>query len=275
MLDKNGRLLFTMEQTFQDKSMAYKWEYNTSCPVHVHSDYYEMLFVTEGIYQNVFNGVSEAIPPNTLLIFDVNTVHEFNSTSQADSHFVFASNKEVFNQYLTLHFPGVRLFDRSSMIKCPFSPTQAAYITELARLSGHSTLGKNYIDLFLYNVLAQVQMHITPPNPTGDRYVFDIIEKINNMTYLNTPITEIYKNYPISSTTLIHIFENRIGTGIKKFQIKRKMECAASLLINSDQNITDIAGYVGIDSLSHFISIFKSTYSITPSDYRKKYKQNI
>ncbi len=257
-----------MDITFNEQQFDCRCEYNTSCPLHIHSDYYEILFVTHGSYMNIYNGISESIPEGTVLLFDVGAVHEFNSTGTSDSHFVFAGHKDIFDQYLALHFPNVDLFSEGPIMKISLSSVQQKYLMELVQLSGHPELGKKFIDLFLYNIIAQVQICYNVSNPICDQYVFDIIEKINNLTYIKAPVTSIYKNYPISSTYLINMFESRTGMGIKKFQTKRKMEYAANLLTQTDKSITDIAGDIGIDSLSHFINLFKNTYGQTPSRYR-------
>lgn len=275
ILDEKGRLFFSMDITFNNQQFDSRWEYNTSCPVHIHSDYYEILFVTRGSYTNIFQGETESVPAGTILLYNVGTVHEFNSTCPLDSHFIFAGQKDYFNQYMALHFPNVNLFSESPYMKISLSAAQEKYMLELAQLSGHPEHGKHFISLFLYNVIALVQISYDTPNPICDEYVFDIIEKINNLTYLNTPVTSIYKSYPISSTYLIKMFELRTGMGIKKFQNKRKLEYSANLLAQTDKSITEIAGEIGIDSLSHFINLFKRTYGITPSQYRKRSNYNV
>lgn len=272
MIDENGRLFFSMNMTFDDPQFDYRWEYNTSCPEHIHSDYYEILFVTHGSYNNICGGVSETVSKGSILLFDSGTVHEWNSTGTYDSHFVFAAYKDTFDNYCALYFPDVKLFKNEPYMKIQLSSAQEKYMLELAQLSGHPEHGKRFVNLFLYNVIAQLQICYDMPNTNCDKYVFDIIEKINNLTYLKTPVGEIYKNYPISSTYLIQMFKNKTGVGIKKFQIKRKMEYAANLLAKTDKNITEIAGEIEIDSLSHFINTFKKTFGITPLRYREKQK---
>ena len=116
------------------------------------------------------------MPERTVLLFDVGAVHTLHTASSSDSHFVFAAQKDAFEQYLALYFPNMNLFA--------------------------SEAGRKFIKLLLYNVLAQIQIHSSPPTTVADEYVFDIIEKINNLTYLKTPVTSIYKNYPVSSTYL-------------------------------------------------------------------------
>ena len=165
MVDEKGRLFFSMNVTFDDPEYDYRCECNTSCPEHIHSDYYEILFITQGAYVNICDGITETAPAGTVLLFDVGAVHTFNTASSADSHFVFAAQKDAFEQYLALYFPNMNLFASETYIKLTISDAQSRYMMELAQLSGHLKLGRKFIKLLLYNVLAQIQIHSSTPVP--------------------------------------------------------------------------------------------------------------
>jgi len=272
--DESGHLLFSIAYDFKKEKVTHAWEFNTSCPLHIHTDYYELLFVISGTYQNVYNGVTDNIPENTLLVMNAGLMHEFNSTSDKDVHYVLCAEKTSFEQFISLHFPDVDLFEDGPIIKYRFSAEEAAYLERIARLTDHINLESKYMTLFLYNVIAHISLHTNTTYSATDEYVFDIIENINNTTYMNTPVDEIYARYPISSTTLLQVFEERTGISVKKYQIKRKMSYAASLLTSTNKRITEIAGEVGFDSFSHFLHLFKKTHSMTPKEYRNKYKDN-
>ena len=48
---------------------------------------------------------------------------------------------------------------------------------------------------------------------------------------------------------------------------------ASEMLIFSDRKILDIAMDTGFNSLSYFIGVFKESMGITPTNYRKKYRE--
>lgn len=270
--DKLGHLLFSIAYDFKKEKCTHAWEFNTSCPPHIHTDYYELLFVISGTYQNIYNGTVENIPANTMLLMDTRFIHEFNSTTPKDVHFVVCAEKKTFEQFLALHFPDVKLFEEEPIVKYRFAPEDAAYMERIARMTDHLNLEEKYINLFLYNAIAHISLHINTPYSAADKYVFDIIENLNNTAYMNTPVEEIYAKYPLSSTALLQHFEERTGTSIKKYQVKRKMDYAANLLTSTNKRITEIAGEVGFDSFSHFLHTFKKVHLLTPKEYRKKYQ---
>lgn len=50
------------------------------------------------------------------------------------------------------------------------------------------------------------------------------------------------------------------------------MILARNLLNSTDYNISEIVSKIGVSSKSYFLKIFKETYDISPSDYRKNNK---
>ena len=81
-------------------------------------------------------------------------------------------------------------------------------------------------------------------------------------------VSQIYKEYPLAQSTLINSFRRRTGYTIIQYLGIKKMEYAAQMLRDSENNVTDIAAAVGISSLSHFIHKFKEHFGITPKGYQ-------
>ena len=50
------------------------------------------------------------------------------------------------------------------------------------------------------------------------------------------------------------------------------MKAAAQMLTSSKDNITEIGYTLGFTNRTHFYKVFKSTYGITPAEYRRKHK---
>ena len=67
---------------------------------------------------------------------------------------------------------------------------------------------------------------------------------------------------------MINSFRRRTGYTIVQYLGIKKMEYAAQMLRNSENNVTDIAAAVGISSLSHFIHKFKEHFGVSPKEYQ-------
>ncbi|WP_419778954.1 helix-turn-helix transcriptional regulator [Maridesulfovibrio sp.] len=71
-----------------------------------------------------------------------------------------------------------------------------------------------------------------------------------------------------SLSTFKREFSRTFNTTPAKWIRERRLSWAAQLLRNSNKNITEITYDSGYDSLSHFSSLFRKQYGMTPREYR-------
>ncbi|MCP1101719.1 AraC-like DNA-binding protein [Aequitasia blattaphilus] len=90
--------------------------------------------------------------------------------------------------------------------------------------------------------------------------------------YANPPTTnELCQNLGMSKTTLREGFKRLYGTTIYNYYRKEKLSNAKMMLEKSGMTISDVSLHCGYRSLSHFSSMFKEEFGITPLRYRKNY----
>ena len=65
-------------------------------------------------------------------------------------------------------------------------------------------------------------------------------------------------------------FKELYGTTVHKFLIQERLRKAMMMVRYSDRPFKSIAEMTGFKSLAHFSRSFKQTYSLSPSDMRKK-----
>ena len=53
-----------------------------------------------------------------------------------------------------------------------------------------------------------------------------------------------------------------------------RMEHAAHLLVYEDRSVSDVAGDVGIENMSHFYRVFRQHYGVTPKVYRRQHQKS-
>lgn len=75
----------------------------------------------------------------------------------------------------------------------------------------------------------------------------------------------------VSGRYLRRIFLLNLGITPKEYITNLRMEKAKRLLISTNDSISDIAGYVGYNTIQYFSEIFKSRIGITPSEFRAAY----
>ena len=80
---------------------------------------------------------------------------------------------------------------------------------------------------------------------------------------------ELSGQFDISVSALKHCFKGVYGTAIFTYMRNYRMDMAATLLTQTDESITSIAGKVGYANSSKFSEAFKSIKGKTPLEYRK------
>ncbi|WP_026449673.1 helix-turn-helix domain-containing protein [Aequorivita capsosiphonis] len=67
-------------------------------------------------------------------------------------------------------------------------------------------------------------------------------------------------------------FKKLYGTTVNNFVQMKRLEAAYNLLTKTDLSISEIVNAIGLSSKSYFSKIFKEKHSISPSEFRKKYR---
>lgn len=82
-------------------------------------------------------------------------------------------------------------------------------------------------------------------------------------------VEEIARDVGLSESRLRALFISDLGLTPKQYVEKIKMEAAAETLRNSYKRVAEIAAELGFNSDGYFERVFKKTYGLTPTEYRK------
>lgn len=88
----------------------------------------------------------------------------------------------------------------------------------------------------------------------------------------NRPLSvdDVAKQVHRSSSYMMKLFKQELGTHITTFITQCKLEEAKRLLQYSDRSLAEISNYLCFSSQSYFQNVFKKQYGITPMQYRKQ-----
>lgn len=92
------------------------------------------------------------------------------------------------------------------------------------------------------------------------------IAYINKNINKKITIKDISEQCGLSADYLSHLFKNEIGENLSSYILKNKLELSKSLLLEGLDN-HKICQTLGFSSQSHFISVFKKQYGITPKQF--------
>ncbi|MEW9122634.1 MAG: AraC family transcriptional regulator [Thermotaleaceae bacterium] len=82
-------------------------------------------------------------------------------------------------------------------------------------------------------------------------------------------LEELSCQFEIPLTTMKNCFKGIYGTSIYAYIRSHRIQTAAAMLHQSNENITTIAGRVGYNNPSKFAAAFKEIMGISPSKYKK------
>ena len=92
-----------------------------------------------------------------------------------------------------------------------------------------------------------------------------------NFTNCAITVADIANHSRVSVNTLERHFRNTLSISPGAYLKKKRLAHAAKLLF-SDKTVTEACNESGFSDYSHFISLFKSSYGITPLKYKKSIK---
>ncbi len=238
--------------------------------VHSHEDFYELFILAGGDYYHFHDGREERISRNTIYFFAPGENHGLYKASPQSVHFSFFAKPSFFRRFFEENPLLQSKLGSLNCCSCELTDVEYDYIYKLANLLIHQDDEYQKVSLFLYNVLSLMILHNGKDSIEEKKdFVLDLVEKLNNYTYLTTKVHDIYSQYPVARSTLIRRFKDYTGMTIVQYQKNQKLTYASQLLVNSDCQVTEIAGILEFDSLSHFLRIFKEQYGMTPKEYRR------
>ena len=103
-----------------------------------------------------------------------------------------------------------------------------------------------------------------------------VVQKVINHINLNVSEQHTLKSLAamcfISPSYLSALFKQETGTTLIDYINTQRVNRAAQLLASTDHAIAVIAEEVGILDVNYFAKIFKKTYGVTPTRYRREHK---
>jgi signal transduction histidine kinase/DNA-binding response OmpR family regulator len=95
----------------------------------------------------------------------------------------------------------------------------------------------------------------------------------SNLSNEDLSVDDIYKGLGISKIQLYRKTKALLGFNVNDYILSVRLQKAKYLLINEDFSISEIAYKVGFSSQAYFSTVFKSKFSITPSEFKESSKK--
>lgn len=105
----------------------------------------------------------------------------------------------------------------------------------------------------------------------SDWRVRETLGTLNRDWQRNITVSQLAGAVGLSVSRLQHLFRAHLGLTISEYLAERRLRQAAGLLLRTDLHVSEICYYVGYNSLSHFVRLFRRRYGISPTCFRKEH----
>lgn len=117
---------------------------------------------------------------------------------------------------------------------------------------------------------AAILEHTTRKHANCPMWLQELIIKMQKPENLAKKPAELIKDTPYSRSYVEKSFRKHFGVSILEFKNSVKMSYAKELLSSTSLSISQITEMLGFESISHFSTLFKSSYGISPIQHKKK-----
>ena len=94
-------------------------------------------------------------------------------------------------------------------------------------------------------------------------------KSVLDQQYRDPPSMEqLAEDVGLSVSRLAHLFRDETGMSIQSYIVERRLFMAAMLIVQSDEQISQIAYRVGFGDVSNFNHSFKRRFAMSPRQYR-------
>ena len=245
---------------------------------HKHADFYEFSLVTNGSFANEFNNHRNILSTDTLAFFYKGTEHSIFLNEDHSVHFSFLIEQHYFEDAFSRFFPDVSRHQLGQYLERPLTPKQAKYLAELANLLSNNTMASSHDTLATLYLFTALSICLLPASTTEKSkstlfYAQQLLERLNNFSYLNCPVNQIYRDYPIAQSALIPQFKKLTGYTIVQYLNIKKMEYAEQLLTISGYSVSKVCTILNYSNFSHFSKQFKAHFGISPKEYQRRHSR--
>lgn len=114
------------------------------------------------------------------------------------------------------------------------------------------------------------RMHALRSRPAFSRPVLRCTEYIHAHLHERITVEDLLPVSGLSRSYLSRLFLRETGQSIARYITLRKLEAAREALEFTDQPISEVANVFAFSSQSHFISVFRERFGLTPGEYRRR-----
>lgn len=178
-----------------------------------------------------------------------------------------------------------QLLKLSEQLAFTLSAEQLSFVSAILKEAATDRIGdaavrRNYLHSFTKTLISYfgvqelapiVPQGISPSNMPNDTTVLKIVAYINENYCASITLDSISKRFFISKNTLCKRFRSVMNISLIQYVIYVRLNKAKMYLTTTSKSMDEVAELSGFPSANYFSLIFKKSFGISPTEYRKKH----
>lgn len=249
---------------------------------HTHT-YFEIVYVLSGTIEHQCYNHRKLLSRGSMFLLRPNDVHCFKRLGVDCCHRDIMIPKPLFRaccDFLekTLYD---RIVQRSSIYETEIEEEQILYFENiLTHINDVSAEDSAYSEtLILAAVVTLLSAFLRKrENLMGSAYpewFQRLLDKFNKLEYLQGGIPSLIDDLSYNQIYICRVFKKFMNCTMTDYLNHARLKCAESFLRFTNQPISMIIDKIGFSSLSHFNTLFKKKYGVSPHRYRTLIRQGI
>ena len=247
-------------------------------------DFFEIFLITKGNAIHKINGKEETISEGELVFIRPHDTHYYEKSDSGNCELINAAfPAKTINQLFDYFGEGYRA---ERLLNAEYPPTlklsrveKEIIVSRFEKLNTISRQRKSKIKTELRLLLAEIFSKYFTGEIEEDKkdipqWLLRIRNEMEKKENFCAGINRMYELAERSHEHLSRSFKKHFKEAPTEFINRLKLNYAANLLVNSDEDITGIAMESGFENLSHFYHLFKKSFSISPKEFRLKHQKS-
>ncbi len=241
---------------------------NRGAEIHYHSCF-EIYYLTDGACDSIVDNKIYHMSPGDIVIIPPGAIHGTRYLTEKHGRILLNFSFHYLPKSL-----GEALSKESRIYGCGETKEEIEQI--FAKIEKEYRGGDDYSEEAIIALLSQLAILILRDAPKNDEAVpqysfIEIAVKYIHDNYQN-PMTlgDIAKACNVSKVHLSRKFKERLGIGVSEYVAMYRLKKAKELLLSQDKmSVCEVAYGCGFNDSNYFSALFKKTYGVSPSGYRK------
>lgn len=265
--------ILTLKPEDKSSQVSYLKQFSVTETFRLHThDFYELFYICKGKSLHEINSSTQLLTKGALVFIRPKDVHKFDFFNNYDMHIISCGVEETLIEYAFRYLE----MDKS-IIDAPLLPPAitlegAAFSNMEAKLDllDSKAAGKERRTYFLSLLPELIYLFCSESEPLKDPLPFWLATLLSEMSEPENFISGLPAMLQLAHFSQEHLtreFRKHLHMTPTEFINAKRINYAASLLLEHKYDILDVCYMSGFHNLTYFYKIFKKHYHCTPKEF--------